>query len=244
MRSKGMPVKSRWLRRSGLAVLLLLSHDRAHAATIDLFEFAMNVDGAICTSPPCGGADFAGFDFDTGLGSIGVSIGGAGIHGVGLYVDHEIDETLNTFFNESGAVVGAGSAGLSWEIDDPFLGDIYFNFLAGALDGMNAAPSDADVSLALYWSFLLAVSQTATLTFAIAETAPAGGFFLSHTDPDSQATLYFSTSLRIADSPVGVPEPSIGGLLLAGVAGLAASRRLQRRRKELPVVNPATPARR
>ena len=225
-----MPVKSIWLHASGLVVLLLLPHGGAQAATVDLFEFAMNLDGAICAGAPCTGANLAGFDLVTGLGSIGVSVSGAGIHGVGLYVDHEIDEPLNTFFNESGAVAGAAPAGLSWEIDDPFLGDIYFNFVAGVLDDGNSAPSDTDVSMALYWSFLLAASQTATLTFAIDETPPAAGFFLSHTDPESQATLYFSTSLRIADSPVGVPEPSIG-LLLAGFTGLAASRRFRRKPK-------------
>jgi hypothetical protein len=152
---------------------------------------------------------------------------------VGLYVDHEIDETLNTFFNESGAVAGTGPAGLSWEIDDPFLGDIYFNFVAGAPDDMNSAPSDADVSMALYWSFLLAPTEIATLTFAIDEAPPAAGFFLSHTDPDSQTALYFSTSLRIADSPApGIPEPSIGGFLLAAFIGLAARRRFRPRPKE------------
>jgi hypothetical protein len=228
-----MHVESTWLRTTGLVGLWMLFGAPAPAATIDLFEFALNFDGAICASAPCGGADFAGFDFDTGLGSIGVSVTGAGIHGVGLYVDHEIDEPLNTFFNESGAAVGAAPAGLSWEVDDPFLGDIYSNFLAGVLDDMATAPSDADVSMALYWSFLLAPTEIATLTFAIDETPPAAGFFLSHTDPDSQTALYFSTSLRIADSPApGVPEPSIGGFLLTGFAGLAACRRFRRRPKE------------
>jgi hypothetical protein len=47
----------------------------------------------------------------------------------------------------------------------------------------------------------------------VSDTAPASGFYLTHTDPDSEATLYFYSTLIIKGiSPVPLP----GSLLLLG----------------------------
>ena len=108
------------------------------AATISLFDFGINVDGATtCNVGPCGvqdvlnlssvaGLDDSGFDYTTGLGTLELTLNGVGAHSVDLFLDHEIDEPINTFFNEYG-MGGTAVAGQSWEIDEPgaLFGDIF-----------------------------------------------------------------------------------------------------------------------
>jgi hypothetical protein len=197
-----------------------------------LFEGAINQDGAIFN--PLSGAPFnwilGGFDLGTGLGTATATVTGAGAHNVLFYLDIEIDEVSNTFFNEFGATSGAPGAGLSWEIDEPgfVFGDIYANFMAGGLDGTNGVPAGSpdDVSFALGWAFTLAAGETATLTWHVAEDAP-GGFYLVQTDPDSPSSVYFWSDLVIDDGGTTVPDAG-STLLLLGM-GLAACSRLRRR---------------
>ncbi len=159
------------------AILLLgLAAPTASAVTINLFDFAFNLDGDISASPA--GSNMAGFDTGTGLGTITVQIGTAGVHKFIAFFDHEIDEPVNTFFNEFGSVNGAPAAGQSWEIDEPgyVLGDIFTNFSTGTLDDTNGVPSPLvdDVSMALGWDLLLASNQIATINLSVSTSAPAG----------------------------------------------------------------------
>jgi hypothetical protein len=190
-------------------------------ADISLFDWAGNIDGII-SSPP--GMDLSAFDDITGLGIITVTVSGAGSHYVGLFVDHEIDEAINTFYNENGDVVGSPATGQSWEIDEPgyVFGDIYGNFLGSALDGSNGVPagSEDDVSMALGWDFDLA-DLPALITFNLSDTAPPGGFYLQQYDPDSDASVYFSSSLTVVPVPGAVLMGSIG----IGFAGWLSKRR-------------------
>jgi len=213
------------------------------ASTIELFEWTMNIDGAVADSlnsdPFPAGVNAAGFNTTTGLGSISVSLSGAGAHFVGLFVDHEIDQAINTYFNESGAVTGAAAAGQSWEIDEPGFrapfGDIWTNLtdsdnVAGSqLDNSNGiAATTNDVSMALGWDYTLAAGQTSAITFLISETAPASGFYLTQTDPDSVDPIYFSSTLVIRTPGGAIPEPGTFALYGTGLGlfGLwAASRR-------------------
>ena len=195
-----------------------------------LFEGLFYQDGAAGALSAAPAAwDLSGFNLLTGLGTITATATGLGLHSFGLFLDIEIDEAVNTFYNEYGTVAGAPGAGLEWEIDEPgySFGDIYDNFVAGALDGTNGVPvgSPDDVSVALMWNVLLAADEKATLTWRISDIAPAGGFYLSQVDPDSGLEIYFQGDAEIRGETV--PDPG-GTLLLLGL-GLAACVRGLRR---------------
>jgi hypothetical protein len=174
--------------------------------------------------------DTSAFDDITGLGTINLTVSGAGSHYVGLFVDHEIDQAINTYYNENGDAVGSPAAGQSWEIDEPgyVFGDIYGNLLGSALDASNGVPagSEDDVSMAMAWDFSLTADETANIGFFLSDAAPAGGFYLVHQDPDSPASIYFSSTLRIRGDGV-IPAP---GALMLGAIGTGCVGWLQRRR--------------
>jgi hypothetical protein len=218
-------MKTRLLAVAVGASAMALASLPASASVVDLFEYAFNIDGTVSDNFAPAEADITGFDTGTGLGTISVSVGGAGSHYVSLFVDHEIDEADNTFFNENGAISGVAAAGQTWEIDEPgyVSGDIYDNFLASELDDMNALPagSEDDVSMAQGWDFALAAGETAEVTFVLALMQPTSGFYLSHTDPDSAETLYFSSSVDISSSAV-VPIPGAVWLFGTALVGLGA----------------------
>ena len=187
------------------------------ASPITLAEYAANIDGTTSYKPGVvdpvpSGMNISGFDTDTGLGTISLTIGGAGTHYAALFVDHEIDEAINTFFNEYGNAVGTPAAGQSWEIDEPgwVFGDIYDNFLASSLDNSNGVPSTApdDVSMAIGWNFSLVAGESANIEWLISETIPTG-FYLQQTDPDSAKSIYFSSNLEITGKVIPAPDALI-----------------------------------
>ena len=219
-----------------LAAVLATASLSAQAALIGLFDYGFNIDGTVSLptlgDPVPAAVDISAFDDITGLGSIRITLSGAGAHSVDAFFDHEIDEAINTFFNESGAVSGVAAAGQSWEIDEPgwVTGDIFENFEASALDngigtsiyGDTVFPED--VSMALGWDFTLAVDQTALIDLVISETAPLGGLYLTHTDPDSQASIYLSSSLDIRGGGQQIPAPATLLLRAVGLAALGRAR--------------------
>jgi hypothetical protein len=89
-----------------------------------------------------------------------------------VFLDAEIDETANTFFNEFATTSGTLATGQNFEVDEPGLvfGDIFNNFLLGQLDGTNALPqgNPEDVSMALSFSFTVgAIGPGETLVVSV-----------------------------------------------------------------------------
>jgi hypothetical protein len=74
--------------------------------------------------------------------------------------------------------------------------------------------------MAFMWNFDLALGETATLNFSLFDTSPGSGFYLAQYDPDSNASLYFSSNINIQGGSTPVPEPSTIVLLGTALAGL------------------------
>ncbi len=228
-----------------LVVALALAISHSPAATIELPEYNFNLNGSGTTygiygTTPAAIFNTSGFDFATGLGSLTINYkpGPAGNYFINAYFDHDVDLAINSSFNEFAGVLGSAPAGVSYQLDDPFTGTIFANATAATndLDNTNHVPTAApapnaccNVSLALGHAFILAVDETAVVTYTVGLTPP-GGFALRLTDPDifdaagaaTPENLYLSSSLRIipATGPPGIPEPGTFGLsAIAAIAG-------------------------
>ena len=207
-----------WLTMT-LALCSVASYARADVL---LRERGLNIDGAVYDDPfgvplpPLGGT----FDTVTGLGTMILTISGAGTHNALAFVDHDIDKALNTSFNELGSAIGAPAAGQSWELGDPYNSTIFTDFSGAGLTDSSlltgaGVNNGDDVSMALGWSFLLGPGETANITWLLSERPPVGGFYLEQTDPDSQKNIYFSSSLAISSN---VPDGGMSlGMLGAGL---------------------------
>lgn len=163
------------------------------------------------------------------------------------YLDAEIIETGNTFFNEYGGTVGTPGSGSgdgdpdNWEIDDPYSGNIMaFNLYNGVLDNTNAVdtpslvtPFCCDVAMALGF-FLgdLNPLDVATITMLIStDRSYLGSYALRHFDDTStNKDITFSGQSSVS-GPSPVPEPGTWLLMGTGIMSLAALR-FRLRRKE------------
>jgi len=207
----------------------------AAIADISLFDYGFNIDGSgtnfLDGDAIPGNVDVSGFSLVTGLGQIDISITGAGAHNALTFLDLEIDEAINTFFNESAMTGGSLGSGQSWEADEPgfggIVGDIYSNYMGNALDNTNAVGAiQEDVSLALGWDFTLLAGQSAVASFFTSTANDAGGLFhFEQIDPDSQASVFFWSDLNITGGPADLAEPGTLGLALFGMLSVFGLRR-------------------
>ena len=143
------------------------------------------------------------------------------------FVDAEIDEVFNSFFNEFAATDGFLASGQNFEVDEPgfSFGDIFDNALAGALDGTNAVDETApeDVSMALQLSIAqLGLDETFVVRVMLSEDGDRlGTFAIAHGDSDPQSTtvITYSAAPDVRGAPTSpIPEPNGAlALLAAGV---------------------------
>jgi hypothetical protein len=148
------------------------------------------------------------------------------------YLDGDIDQSVNSYFNEYGkyvSVTGSGSADAnpdSWEIDEPgfTFGDIYSNMMTGSLDNANSVPAgmEDDVSLALGFDLgNILAGETWTLSFFVS-AENIGGLF--HGDADSGTGVYVNGAVNM-QQVAAVPEPSTWLAFLLGMTGLSLVQR-------------------
>lgn len=217
---------------------MLLSQSSIVHATLDrsLEDWAFNIDGNV-SEASFGDPNPATGTLVDGLGTLSVDVTGLGSHSVIGFLDFELFEGFNTFYNEFGVATGTPQIGQSWEIDEPgfIFGDIYDNVLNGSLDNSNgvSAGFEDDVSIAFGWDFSLFANDLATISFTITDILPTVDFFLTQTDPDLNQSIYFYSALdiQITGGPAGpatIPEPSVLYLLLFAGFGLLIQKKIKK----------------
>ena len=203
-------------------ILFVAGAAQTMAATIDLDYWAFNIDNTITESPAFKSSN------GQGLGTLEWSTTVAGDHFFLAYFDHEINESVNTNFNEFGSAnnIGVLASGQSWEIDAPYWtdssggfggGDVYANFTHNTLDKLIQNTDDGDVSMAMGWGFTLNEGEKATITLSLVDVLPEpfSSFYLEHYEPvdlNSKESVFFYGDLIITSSQI--PEP--GPLFLMG----------------------------
>jgi hypothetical protein len=194
----------------------------------------------------------------TGLGTVNYTFtGGPGSYKVSMYFDFDVS---TPFFNEYGTVNNAGAAqtGISYQIFNANTtssnivlfgpagtpgGETYglannTNNVPGTTDNFlntcTASNCNADVGMALTYSFTLGAGQEAVLS-AIASTANPGGFSLETTHPvdadnNSASSVYLTGSYTVVPIPTsGAPEPSTWVLLGPALALIGMHRGFKRK---------------
>lgn len=165
-----------------------------------------------------------------------------------VYLDADINQDQNTWFNERGEALVAAGGATTWEIDEPgfgtsYIGDIYANYVNGAFDNsvFGGQPDLVeDVALGLAFGFgALAPGDQLLLEILISESAIGAGWgtvlhLWDDTDGLEGDNLYFAGRFNIQRRPPDppdppdpgvIPEPTTVSLLALGLLGLVAWRR-------------------
>lgn len=143
------------------------------------------------------------------------------------FLDVDIDDPINGFFNEIATEGGVLAAGQGFEADEPgfAFGDIYDNALLGTLDNTNIFPPPEDVSMALSYDFDLAAGESTTIDILISEDGDSlGTFYMVQSDPDSQVPTEITYSGEVRPA-AGIPEPGSATLFGAGALIVAGALR-------------------
>ncbi|MCB2180962.1 MAG: PEP-CTERM sorting domain-containing protein [Desulfobulbaceae bacterium] len=236
-------------------LILAFGCQNVSATQIDLFDWGFNIDGAYFYKPYMGTVDNTGFISETGLGTLTWQTSEFGAHTFLAVFDHDIETSVNSFFNESGSAYGTAEAGQTWEIDEPGYwaiydgdktGDIHSHLLGGDLDKTifndDENITQDDVSMGMGWHFSLDDFETAVITLTLSESAPNSGFYLEQHDDLSGISIYLSSTLVITSDEPGpgptnpIPEPGTMLLFGTGLAGLTGYSRKKsaRTKKKIP----------
>ncbi len=225
-------------------------------ATPVLYDYGFNIDNTDYIYPLDGDSDsrldLSSFDDSFGLGTITTTITGTGSHTFDAFFDHEIDESINSFFNETGFATGTiqddADGEQSWEIDEPgfgtqdglgsgasgtngteYIGDISSNFGFSTLNNDIFHDDIDDQNLITPDDVSLAMGWDFELDIGeeaiitlLLSDTDNGGSFFL-THSDPDSQYEFYLSSTI--SIISVPEPSILFLFGTGLAGLVLNRR-------------------
>jgi hypothetical protein len=158
-----------------------------------------------------------------------------------VLLDAEIDQELNTFFNESGAVIGTPGNGAGdvspdmWQIDEPGFvnGTLFNNLFLGALNNSNSVPPSAPNDVAFGLGFFLgdlSPGQSAAVSVMISGAGHyLGTFALQQYDQSTNSPTVITLSAIVSTltgtifkdkNTNGVTDPGEG---LAGVKILLLS---------------------
>jgi hypothetical protein len=144
------------------------------------------------------------------------------------FVDFEIDERVNTFFNEVAVPNGAPRPGFRFEADEPgfTFGNLFAHLQGGVLDNTNAVPVGSPEDVAMAFSFTIRAlrpGEAAVFQIFLSEDGESiGGFSLTQRDTHPGSTTEITYSAFTKMELYVVPEPGTAALLGAGLAGLAA----------------------
>ncbi|MCP5060378.1 MAG: hypothetical protein GY937_27080 [bacterium] len=131
------------------------------------------------------------------------------------FLDAEIDEPTNTFFNEYATTRGTLAAGQTFEVDEPgfAFGDLFANAQAGTLDGTNTLPigTPDDVAMGLQFAVgSLAAGQSATISLMISEDGSSlGTFAIDQGDTGASSNTVVTYSGNLQKSAIPPPGPAI-----------------------------------
>lgn len=151
-----------------------------------------------------------------------------------VMLDAEIDQAINTFFNEYGTVKGVAGHGAvdgspdEWQIDEPGFttGTLYSNLFLGALDNSNSIPQSAPNDVAMALGFTIGdinPGGAPALQVMISENGGSLGslVLIQHdSDPNSKTFITLSGGIAPALSGGVFVDANTNGLLDAG-EGLA-----------------------
>lgn len=169
------------------------------------------------------------------LGSVVITLAPGNSQFVLAYMDYDLNFPATGSFSDFGTVVGTPPAGVTYELDDPNVSNIFNDFAANALTGANnvATPGGppnvcCDVAWALgVGGINVPTGYQALVTFTVATTPPGSGFYLQQTNqtPDlvPGEKIYLSETTTLEQT--GAPEPASIAILGGGLIAFGLLRR-------------------